>query len=68
MWFFQKLGSACAIIGSVLDCDPKYGRTIRQSTDKVIEFVKNNNLKIEGMLETHARLRGLAIWRCCVRG
>ncbi|MBU6369397.1 MAG: MBL fold metallo-hydrolase [Burkholderiales bacterium] len=51
---FEKSGSACAIIDSVLDYDPKSGRTSHQSADKVIEFVKNNHLKVEWILETHA--------------
>lgn len=51
---FEKSGSACAIIDSVLDYDPKSGRTSHPSADKVIEFVKNNYLKVEWILETHA--------------
>lgn len=51
---FEKPGSACAIIDSVLDYDPKSGRTSHLSADKVIEFVKNNHLKVEWILETHA--------------
>jgi glyoxylase-like metal-dependent hydrolase (beta-lactamase superfamily II) len=37
-----------------LDYDPKSGRTSHASADKVIEFVKDNNLKVEWILETHA--------------
>ena len=51
---YEKLGSACAIIDSVLDYDPKSGRTSHKSADKVIEFVKANDLKVEWILETHA--------------
>jgi len=51
---YEKPGSACAIIDSVLDYDPKSGRTSHASADKVIEFVKDNNLKVEWILETHA--------------
>ena len=51
---FEKEGSACAIIDSVLDYDPKSGRTRTDSADKVIEFVKQKNLKVEWILETHA--------------
>ena len=50
---YEKPGSACAIIDSVLDYDPKSGRTSHKSADKVIEFVKTNNLKVEWILETH---------------
>ena len=51
---YEKPGSACAIIDSVLDYDPKSGRTSHKSADKVIEFVKANHLKVEWILETHA--------------
>ena len=51
---YEKEGSACAIIDSVLDYDPKSGRTRTDSADKVIEFVKQKNLKVEWILETHA--------------
>jgi glyoxylase-like metal-dependent hydrolase (beta-lactamase superfamily II) len=47
-------GSACAIVDSVLDYDPKSGRTRTTSADKVIEFVKTNQLTVEWILETHA--------------
>ena len=51
---YEKPGSACAIIDSVMDYDPKSGRTSHQSADKVIEFVKSHGLKVEWILETHA--------------
>ena len=51
---YEKPGSACAIIDSVMDYDPKSGRTSHQSADKVIEFVKSHDLKVEWILETHA--------------
>lgn len=47
-------GSACAIIDSVLNYDPKSGRTNTASADAVIEHVKANDLKTEWLLETHA--------------
>jgi glyoxylase-like metal-dependent hydrolase (beta-lactamase superfamily II) len=47
-------GSPCVIIDSVLDYDPKSGRTSHTSADKVIEYVKANRLKVEWILETHA--------------
>ena len=50
----QGPGSACAIIDSVLDYDPKSGRTRTTSADKVIEFVKTHQLSVEWILETHA--------------
>ena len=51
---YEKEGTACAIIDSVLDYDPKSGRTRTDSADKVIEFVQQKNLKVEWILETHA--------------
>lgn len=47
-------GSAAAIIDSVLDYDHKSGRTRTTSADKVIDFVKANDLKVQWILETHA--------------
>ena len=47
-------GTPAAILDSVLDYDPKSGRTKHVSADKVIEFVKANDLKVEWILETHA--------------
>lgn len=47
-------GSAAAIIDSVLDYDPKSGRTRTTSADKVIDYVKANDLKVQWILETHA--------------
>jgi glyoxylase-like metal-dependent hydrolase (beta-lactamase superfamily II) len=38
----------------VLDYDPKSGRTKTTSADKVIDFVRANNLTVEWILETHA--------------
>jgi len=51
---YEKPGSACAIIDSVLDYDPKSGRTRHTSADLVIDFVKANDLKVAWILETHA--------------
>lgn len=51
---YEKPGSACAIIDSVLDYDPKSGRTKTDSADRVIAFVKAENLAVHWILETHA--------------
>lgn len=51
---YEKEGTECAIIDSVLDYDPKSGRTRTSSADKVIEFVKQKNLQVAWILETHA--------------
>lgn len=47
-------GTACAIVDSVLDYDPKAGRTSTASADKLIDFVKTNELSVEWHLESHA--------------
>ena len=46
--------SSCAIIDSVLDYDPKSGRTDTTSADAIIAYVKQHDLKVEWLLETHA--------------
>lgn len=51
---YEKEGSACAIIDSVLDYDHKSGRTRTDSADKVIAFVRERQLTVEWILETHA--------------
>ncbi|MDX8350836.1 MBL fold metallo-hydrolase [Cognatiyoonia sp. IB215182] len=45
---------SCAIIDSVLDYDPKSGRTDTTSADAIIAYVKENRLKVAWLLETHA--------------
>ena len=50
----QGAGSACAIIDSVLDYDPKSGRTRHYTADRVVDRVKALKLKLEWILETHA--------------
>ena len=47
-------GSAADIIDSVLDYDHKSGRTRTTSADKVIDYVKANDLQVQWILETHA--------------
>ncbi|CUJ17923.1 MBL fold metallo-hydrolase [Achromobacter xylosoxidans] len=47
-------GGACAIIDSVLDYDPKSGRTTTASADRVIAYVREHGLRTEWLLETHA--------------
>jgi glyoxylase-like metal-dependent hydrolase (beta-lactamase superfamily II) len=47
-------GTACAIIDSVLDYDPKSGRTSTTSADKVVDYVKAHQLQVAWILETHA--------------
>jgi len=47
-------GSACAIIDSVLDYDPKSGRTHTGSADQVANYVRAQGLTLQWLLETHA--------------
>lgn len=47
-------GSACAIIDSVLDFDPKAARTHTESADELIAFVRKHTLSVQWLLETHA--------------
>ncbi|MES2126253.1 MAG: MBL fold metallo-hydrolase [Pseudomonadota bacterium] len=51
---YEAPGSACAIVDSVLDYDPKSGRTSTGSADKVIDFVRAHGLTVQWLLETHA--------------
>lgn len=44
----------CAVIDPVLDFDPKSGRTSTDNIDKVIDFIKKNNLAVQFIIETHA--------------
>ena len=47
-------GPHAAIIDSVLDFDPKSGRTSTASADRIIAFVSEHGLTIDWILETHA--------------
>lgn len=51
---YEAPGSHCAIIDSVLDYDPKAGRTSTASADRVIAFVRAQRLTVDWLLETHA--------------
>ncbi|CFX23084.1 putative enzyme [Candidatus Filomicrobium marinum] len=45
--------NACAIIDSVMDIDYAAGRLSHQSADEIIAYVKEHNLKVEWLIETH---------------
>ena len=47
-------GSPCIVIDSVLNYDPKSGRTSTRSADEVIQFIQSEELKLTWILETHA--------------
>lgn len=44
----------CAIIDSVLDYDPKAGKTNTASADMLIAFIQEQHLSVQWILETHA--------------
>ncbi len=43
-----------AVVDSVFDFDPASGRTSFDSADQVVRYVKDQGLKVEWLLETHA--------------
>lgn len=51
---YEARGSACAIIDPVLDYDPRSGRTSTASAERVIAFVREQQLAVAWLLETHA--------------
>jgi len=51
---YDRPGGTCAVVDSVLDYDPKSGRTRTASADRLIDFVRDKDLKVEWLLETHA--------------
>lgn len=60
---YEKTGAACAIIDSVLDYDPKSGRTRTASADRLVAFVHAQNLQVAWILETHAHADHLSAAR-----
>lgn len=44
----------CAIVDAVLDYDAKSGRTSTKMADQVIDYILENDLRLEWILETHA--------------
>ncbi|SFU50894.1 MBL fold metallo-hydrolase [Pseudoduganella namucuonensis] len=51
---YEGDGAECAVIDSVLDYDPKSGRTSTQNADRVVDFVRAHRLSCAWLLETHA--------------
>ena len=43
-----------AVIDSVLDYDPKSGRTSHTSADRVVDYIRQHELQVQWLLETHA--------------
>ena len=44
---------ACAVIDSVMDIDYAAGRITYDGADRIIDFIKQNGLKLEWIIETH---------------
>lgn len=51
---FDTPGGHCTLVDSVLDYDPKSGRTRTTSADQLIAFVRAQHLTVDWILETHA--------------
>jgi glyoxylase-like metal-dependent hydrolase (beta-lactamase superfamily II) len=51
---YEGEGGGAAVIDSVLDYDPKSGRTSTASADRLIAFARDRRLRVEWILETHA--------------
>jgi glyoxylase-like metal-dependent hydrolase (beta-lactamase superfamily II) len=47
-------GSPCAIVDPVLDYDARSGRTSTQCADRIVDFVREQQLQVAWLLETHA--------------
>ena len=45
--------AACAIIDPVLDLDLKSGRTCNKSADRIVDYVKENDLDVEIFEQLH---------------
>jgi glyoxylase-like metal-dependent hydrolase (beta-lactamase superfamily II) len=45
---------SCAVIDSVMDIDYAAGRISYESADKIIQYVEENGLHVEWLIETHA--------------
>ncbi|MBK8957362.1 MAG: MBL fold metallo-hydrolase [Proteobacteria bacterium] len=50
----EPTGDHCAIIDSVLDYDPKSGRTSTHSADALLAYIAAERLTVDWILETHA--------------
>ena len=51
---YEKPDTPCVVIDSVLNFDPKSGRTSTNSVDELITFIQKNHLQLAWILETHA--------------
>ncbi len=46
-------GKACAVIDSVMDIDYAAGSITYDGCDEIIEYIRQNELKLEWIIETH---------------
>lgn len=51
---YDERSRTAAVVDSVLDYDPKAGRTSTASADEIVRFVESEGLGVEWILETHA--------------
>ena len=51
---YDRSGGAAAVIDPVLDFDQAAGRTATDGADRILEFLRAENLTVEWILETHA--------------
>jgi glyoxylase-like metal-dependent hydrolase (beta-lactamase superfamily II) len=51
---YEADGGSCAIVDPVLDYDPSAGRTTTAQADKIVAFVRDRQLQVQWLLETHA--------------
>lgn len=51
---YDQEGGRAAVIDAVLDFDPSSGRTSTEGAEKIVAFVREKNLTVEWVLETHA--------------
>ena len=51
---YEVDGGQCAIVDPVLDYDPAAGRTASTQADRIIAFVRQHQLQVQWLLETHA--------------
>lgn len=51
---YDEPGGHAAVIDPVLDFDPKSGRTSTAGAERLVAFIRANNLTLEWILDTHA--------------
>jgi glyoxylase-like metal-dependent hydrolase (beta-lactamase superfamily II) len=51
---FDRAGGHAAVVDPVLDFDPKSGRTRTAGVQRLVDFVREHDLTVDWILETHA--------------